>query len=315
MICIYHNKDLDGFCSGAIVKKAYPGAKMIGYDYGESFDVVSIPANKPVIMVDVSMPMKTMLDIAIRSRNFLWIDHHKSAIGEWDNFFEELKPLQDNIQYRTVVKENGIWCYISGSEIIMQRVAEIGISACELTWRHLFPSVEIPMAVELLGMYDTWRGFGGDYWNDLIYPFQMGMRTVCNSLDSFPMHMLEPGYEQRAIISNIVSAGVVVTKYQKHYAESICRSGAFETVFEGLNAICLNAGGLNSTALDSLYDESKHDVVILFFHQKTFWKVSIFTKKDIDVSVIAKKYGGGGHKQAAGFEVPHLGKVFINDSF
>ncbi len=37
MIGIYHSADLDGFTSGAIIKRKYPNAKMIGYDYGNPF--------------------------------------------------------------------------------------------------------------------------------------------------------------------------------------------------------------------------------------------------------------------------------------
>ena len=35
MICIYHKKDFDGICSAAIVKRKYPNASFIGWDYGE----------------------------------------------------------------------------------------------------------------------------------------------------------------------------------------------------------------------------------------------------------------------------------------
>jgi nanoRNase/pAp phosphatase (c-di-AMP/oligoRNAs hydrolase) len=37
------------------------------------------------------------------------------------------------------------------------------------------------------------------------------------------------------------------------------------------------------------------------------WTVSLYTTKEhIDVSQIAKKRGGGGHKQAAGFQVQKI---------
>ena len=32
------------------------------------------------------------------------------------------------------------------------------------------------------------------------------------------------------------------------------------------------------------------------------WSYSLYTTKDIDCSALAKKYGGGGHKKAAGFK-------------
>lgn len=45
--------------------------------------------------------------------------------------------------------------------------------------------------------------------------------------------------------------------------------------------------------------------VAIMIVQKEFGgcKVSLRSKKDIDVSLIAKEFGGGGHKQASGFEV------------
>jgi len=37
MKCFYHSVDLDGHCSGAIVKRAYPDCEMIGINYGDKF--------------------------------------------------------------------------------------------------------------------------------------------------------------------------------------------------------------------------------------------------------------------------------------
>jgi nanoRNase/pAp phosphatase (c-di-AMP/oligoRNAs hydrolase) len=41
---------------------------------------------------------------------------------------------------------------------------------------------------------------------------------------------------------------------------------------------------------------------MLFHRQKTKWVVFLYTdKENVDVSNIAKNYGGGGHRSAAGF--------------
>ena len=34
-VCLYHRSDLDGHCSGAIVKYFIPEAKLIGIEYGD----------------------------------------------------------------------------------------------------------------------------------------------------------------------------------------------------------------------------------------------------------------------------------------
>ncbi len=50
MIGVYHNRDLDGFTSGAIIKLKYPDAKMVGYDYGQPFE--QEVTGEPIIMAD-----------------------------------------------------------------------------------------------------------------------------------------------------------------------------------------------------------------------------------------------------------------------
>ncbi len=59
MYCVYHSRDLDGYCSGAIVKKKYPDAVLIGFDYGQGLQklIELIPKGEDTIMVDVSLPI------------------------------------------------------------------------------------------------------------------------------------------------------------------------------------------------------------------------------------------------------------------
>lgn len=279
MVCIYHNKDLDGFASGAIVKRKYPDAKMIGYDYGQPLQMDI--TGEPVIMVDVSMPMSTMVKIASLSNfRFTWIDHHASAIKDYKEFVGE-------------------------GESFCTAVLEDGIAACEGAWKHLFPGEEMPEGIKLLGEYDTWRNQDKDRWENRILPYQFGMRMHCNSPETFPWDKVD-GIK----CEQVVNDGLIVLKYQREQNEKACKS-AFEFEFEGLKAICLNGGGFNSDVFRSVYDEAKHDVMMPFMFNGKFWTFSLYTTKDeVDCSVVAKKRGGGGHKKAAGFQVHDLQEVF-----
>lgn len=117
-ICFYHSADLDGVCSGAIVKHFVPDCELVGYDYGQPFpwdkvrpgmdaendplwahlykpengyvlEVIGDPPKaaietlkyerRTVYMADVSLPPEDMKRLAEVS-NLVWIDHHKSAI-------------------------------------------------------------------------------------------------------------------------------------------------------------------------------------------------------------------------------------------
>ena len=286
MVCIYHNKDLDGYCSGAIVKLKYPDAQMIGYDYSEELDIVHlIRKGEPVVMIDVSLPMMQMLWLATWSHNQLtWIDHHKTAINEYMNFIED-----------------------SGVDFL-EPVLEVGIAACEIAWKHYFPGTEIPKAVELLGMYDTWRNEDKGKWELIIMPFQYGMRNICNSPENFPLYLLTSKVREGTI--EIIRQGEQILNYQKMQNTRACKH-AFVVNYYGYRVLALNIGGANSTAFDSVYDPNLHDILCPFYFTGTQWVFSLFSLKDIDVSVIAKANGGGGHKQAAGFQKKNLPAEFL----
>lgn len=287
MICIYHNKDLDGYCSGAIVKLKYPDAVLFGYDYGKPFPFDDFIGHE-VIMIDVSLPMPDMLRLGVTCRHLTWIDHHISAINDF----------------------NKIHAGEPGLESILP-VLENGISACEGGWKYLFPNEQMPTAVKLLGEYDTWRNGDKDRWDNAIMPFQYGMRMFCSSPETFPQELLR---DYEPITDNpvykIMHEGKLILSYQKTQNERACKS-SFEIEFEGLKAICLNNGGANSQVFESVYDEGKHDVMIPFVFTGKHWTFSLYTtKKDVDCSVIAKSKGGGGHKQAAGFQLKELPEEF-----
>lgn len=271
MIGIYHNKDLDGFASGAIIKMKYPNAEMIGYDYGQILDITY--NNQEIIMADVSLPMDEMEHISLFAKSFTWVDHHVSAI----NNFNEYKKT---------------------SEIKINSVLEIGKAACELTWGFLY-GTETPRAIKLLSQYDTWQNKNKAKWENEILPFQFGVRSICNSLDTFPVELLL----HDNIVPDIIDEGITILRYQSQVNELQCKKSAFEIEFEGLKAICLNGGGFNSDVFKSVYDENKHDIMIPFQFNGEYWTVSLYTTKDnIDCSLIAKSKGGGGHKKAAGFQ-------------
>lgn len=281
MIGIYHNRDLDGFASGAIIKLKYPDAKMIGYDYGQAFDLNAI--DDAVIMADVSLPMSDMVKIAKASGwRLTWIDHHISAIKDYEQF-------------------------VGNGETFCKAVLENGIAACEGTWKYLFQDKPMPLAVKLLGEYDTWRNQDKERWENEILPFQFGMRILCNSVETFPNNV----FENTNLVLQLINQGTTVLKYQSQVNELNCKKAAFEIEFNGLRAICLNGGGFNSDVFKSVYDESKHDIMMPFQFDGKKWIISLYTTKDeIDCSMIAKSMGGGGYKKAAGFQIDDIKKIF-----
>ena len=279
VIGIYHSADLDGYSSGAIIKKAIPDAKLIGWDYGN--DIPDIPCGSRVIMSDISFPIEEMVKIGERCK-LTWIDHHISSIKAYEEYAVEF----NGVPFEAYVNTNR--------------------SACELTWMYFYHDTNIPLSISLLGIYDSWRNDDIEYWEEKVLPFQYGMRLQCNSPENFDVNL----FYGTSLVESIIDDGNLILGYQKTQNETQCRKASFEIEWNGLKCICLNGGGFNSLVFDSVYNPEKHDLMMPFQFNGNKWTVSLYsTKEEIDCSVIAKSMGGGGHKGAAGFQIEDIMQI------
>ena len=278
-LCLYHRSDLDGKCSGHLVRRHVPEVELLGIEYGDELDWSEF-ANRHVYLVDFSLqPWTEMQRLAETASKVTWIDHHKSAIEEFG--------------------ANPIEC--DGVQGLEQ-------AACELCWRWFNPFEKMPHAVFLLGRYDIWKL---DAHEDVL-PFQMGMR-LNQMLPDDPRWGSLTGYNAEEEIGHIVRKGRTVLEYQGNLNKALMRK-AFVHNWRGLRFLCVNAGGINSKAFDSRFDPEQHDAVMGFCFDgvQQQWTISLYSPdQSRDLSVIAKDMAGGGHAAACGFQVASLSDIGV----
>lgn len=264
MKAFFHHSDLDGHCSGAIIRYAY-NCKTIGINYGQPFPFDKIIQGEAVFLVDFSLSPDDMLKLDNLSTLF-WIDHHKTAIDSLPAYFAG---------YR-----------------------EIGLGACELTWKYVFTK-PVPIAVHLLGMYDVF-----DFSDSRTLAFQYGIRTYKNTYPDNQQLWSSLFENNVMLIEQIITKGTIILEYEQTQNEKFCKAFSFETAFEGYKAICCNKGFTNSKLFDTAQN---YDIMITFCRRNKQWYVSLYTVSNtIDCGAIAKKYDGGGHQKAAGFSCTEL---------
>lgn len=274
MKCFYHN-DLDGKCSAAIVVKAMKnkeddgtGFQYIEMNYNKEFPFDIIDKNEEVVIVDYSLQNDGDFEklMDLTSR-ITWIDHHKTAIEKWKHLDGKIKGIRRD-----------------------------GVAGCVLTWEYYFDANQIPTVVSLLGDYDVWTFV----WTGTM-ELQMGIKLYdTNPLSGMWRNWLSVQYNPREEINE----GKALIKYQNNKNAELVKAWSFITEFEGYKVIACNAGSVNSQLFDSVTED--YDLMMPFAYDGKQWGISIYTKKDIDVSELAKKYGGGGHAKAAGFQCSKL---------
>lgn len=277
MKCFYHSADLDGHCSGAIVKLKYPECEMIGINYGQKIDIDSISVGEVVYMVDFCLQPFSGMEELNRACELHWIDHHA-------------KGSIDEAHARGFLASGG-------------QLLEVGKAGCELTWKYIHGDAPMPWTVFLLGRYDVW-----DHSADKdVLPFQYGMR---NFEDTRPDNVQFWSSALHFNTDEVTKTGRTILDYEDKQNAKFCKAYAFETSLLGNTAICANRGFINSKVFDSIYDPVRHHLMITFCRLKPpagKWTVSLYsTREDVDCGAIAKSFGGGGHKSTAGFQCENL---------
>jgi oligoribonuclease NrnB/cAMP/cGMP phosphodiesterase (DHH superfamily) len=265
---IFHNSDLDGMCSAAIVKLKYPDAELIPMNYGWDFPWGNIddPA-ETVFMVDFSLDSNRM-DALNKMCNLVWVDHHQTSLND---------------------------C----KDLTINGLRRIGTGACQLVWEYLYPNNKVPVAVKLLAQYDIW-----DHSNPDVLPFQYGIRLQDTHPDGYIWRDVLKSVTPKFLIMRLINDGKTVLKYVEQSNKIYCSSYMFETELDGNKCAAINVGLSNSKFFDSI-DASKYDMLITFAWHKKHWKISLYSDK-MDVSLVAEKYKGGGHAGSAGFVCDNL---------
>lgn len=314
IVCIYHSIDLDGWMSAAIVKHYYKlnskkylegdiediadndSIAFIGYNYGQP--IPNLSEYSKVIMCDISFPKNEMEKIAnsgIGVSNFIWIDHHISAI----------KDMSETHFAKTA---NGL--------------RDTKYAACELTWMYFFKD-KMPEIVRVLGRYDC---FGHKGTDEEIYvlEFQYGTRTCISNYNDAYNYLYNCLMQTNigSIEHSIWLNGKAIYRYlctdakqsykngfTIHFDEIVLDDNGFPNCRQRQKFICINKERFNPINFGIDYHADGYDGAACFHYADGKWKFSIYNDDGVaDCSIIAKQFGGGGHKGAAGF-------IVDNDTF
>lgn len=273
-LVIYHSADADGECCREIARRNLGGyADYVGWNYGEPAPAVA--GYELIYMLDCCVPE------LMHDDRLIWIDHHAPQIAKYPKS-------------------------IKGYRID-------GVAACRLTWQwfndpldtglpqladYVDRRVQEPVAVRLIGENDIW-----DHRDPQVAVFQHGLRS--QPID-WPRLLRCDCPNALIYVAGLLHAGEHVGYASRQNAERFMAESSFTLEWEGLRWLAINGGPSMSSARYESAVRPEHDACLTWGWVPKIgaYKVSmrgVPHKPDLNLSAIALRHGGGGHRQACGF--------------
>ena len=188
-------------------------------------------------------------------------------------------------------------------------IRDISEAACVLTWRYFFPERPVPKAIVLIGDRDVWR-----WAEEETGPFNESLYSQDHQADNtaFWKPLLE---NDQTVLAKMIEEGAWLREISLRNLDQMMTARSFEVRFEGHRTIAVNTRGNGDVG--NYGRDRGYEIVYTYIDEMQVngltTVVTLFSKK-IDVSLIAKRYGGGGHAGAAGFSFPRAASPFPPDS-
>lgn len=264
-IVIYHKNCNDGFgaalvCSTILKKKNTEYHSAV--HYSDPPDV----KDKNVFILDFSYKQDIILKMIEDSNSFIIIDHHKTAEKELENIPDEYK------------------------------IFDMTKCGAVLTWEYFYDD-EIPMFLKYIQDRDLWINEMED-----THLINSGLNEIDRKFHLWYKYLDDSNLEDLKTIGRIIfdhnqkeiSRIVYYSSLEKQIIDNVEYSIAY------INSNCL-ASDIGNYLVKTKYPEA--DFSAIYYHDR-IKKRTIFSLRSMeektDVSIIAKHFGGGGHKCAAG---------------
>lgn len=265
MIVIYHAGCADGFCAAWLLHKAFPDATFHPANYGTPPPDVT---GQDVIIADFSYKRPVMIEIIKAAKWVVVLDHHKTAAAE-------LEGLRDYPNTHITFDMDHSGGKITANYLLTRLLID---SDAYGSWL-----VDYTQDRDLW----TWEFWQSKAVNAGIAAYKFDF-AIWDELD-------RRGAEELAVEGN------AILRYQEGIIEGLTEKAEIRRI-AGHEVPVLNTTTLISE-IGNVLSKSFPFSATYFDRQDGQRVWSLRSQPDgLDVSVIAKSFGGGGHPRAAGFQ-------------
>lgn len=165
-------------------------------------------------------------------------------------------------------------------------------SGAMLAWEFFHPGKEPPKFIQYIQDRDLWS------WE---LPYS---KEFAAAFDMIPFEFEEfEKFEDDSVFDDSVKRGSYILAYSKTVVKKVCEKAILKKM-NGKDVMVVNASHWMSEIGARLAPDCDFAMIWYWDHEDQHTKVSLRAFHDaVDVSEIAKQFGGGGHKKASGFQL------------
>ncbi len=216
---------------------------------------------RDVVMLDFAYPRDTSLALAAQARSLLVLDHHKTALDE----------LGDLPFARLDMHQSG----------------------AGLAWRHYHPHTDVPRLVQTVEDGDLWRHRFSDT-RAVYLRLTYEPRTFAN------WDRIAQNTSTLAGFQAFAAEGRVLQEERDFQVERLLLR-SFEVVLDGERGLAVEAPAAFRSEVGHRLAERSGSYGLVWYPRGRGYRVSLRSVGGYDVERLARHFGGGGHRNAAGF--------------
>lgn len=289
-ICVYHGGCDDGFGAAWCVRRKWgDGVRFVPGAYG-GFEWPADLHDRNILFVDFSLKRRQMEELANGGvtgqipRSIVVLDHHKTAEAE----------LRDWSVAGLRLAEVPTFIGMNMQETFHQIAAlfDREKSGARLAWEFCFPAEPVPPLIEHIEDRDLWR-----------------FRLLTTPAVSAALRTYDHDFRlwDELDVPSLIAEGTVVLRGHQKNVQSFIRN-RYWTEVGGVQVPVVNVPyHYASDCADAMLMAEPDAPFCASWFRRSDGKVqwSLRSRDDrMDVSEVATRMGGGGHRNAAGFEEP-----------
>lgn len=278
-ICIYHANCADGFTAAWCVREALGDAvEYIPASYGSAPPDVT---GADVVIVDFSYKWPILERMAQRSRSILVLDHHKTAQAD-------LAPLP---------KPAGGWNHhrsVAGNPVAL---FDMDRSGAQMAWDYFHDGAR-PFLVDVVADRDLWR------W-EIDQSREINAVIGSHEMTWDTWHDLAARLQADADRARVAAEGEAILRAHDKLVRQVIDVSRRRMVIGGYDVPVAAAPYALASDVAGTMAEGE-SFAATYVDGPKGRAFSLRSRGDgVDVSEIAAEFGGGGHRNAAGFLVGH----------